>query len=316
MLGNSAYAGRTYYGKYRVTKRKNATKREIILNDQSDWTLVDGYTPAIISEETFALAEKRLKEPKSRPGKALVPYLLSGHVTCGYCNTSLTGTMMNRKYRYYRCRASWATAAKTQSCFAKYIRADRLEAAVWSAVREVLEDPTIALEEIHRFQQSEETALGDEMDRLRREIQKCRDQEQKLVSLYQFGEIDDEWIRSHSGPVKLMRESFETELERLESQMLTVMDLKSRESSLREYCARVADNIDEFDFDEKRLAMQSLQIKASATETRVFVKGILGVDGINQAITYATPSSGSGFDDDTDIVDFTGNLATTARTSA
>jgi hypothetical protein len=99
--------------------------------------------------------------------------------------------------------------------------------------------------------------------------------------------------------------------------MLTVADLKSRETSLREYCARVADNIDEFDFDEKRLAMQSLQIKASSTESQVFVKGILGVDGINQAVINS-PSPDPVFlvEGDVKELDSTRNLATTARTLA
>jgi site-specific DNA recombinase len=321
MLANSAYMGKTYYGKNRVTMRKNATKREITLRDQSEWTLVEGYTPAVVSEKTFDLAAKRLKEPKSRPGKALYPYLLSGHVTCGYCNASMVGTTLNKKYKYYRCSATYATAARPKHCSAKYVRGNRLEDAVWNAVQEVLENPSVVLSELRRLQNSEETALGEEMERLRKEIRKCRDQEQRLIKLYQFGEVDDGWIKSQSGPVKMMRERFEEELARLDSQMLTVTDLRAKEESMRKYCARVAANISEFDFDEKRLALQSLQIKASATETQVFVKGILGVDGINQAISDSAPSSGSRHEKDDDdfdggIVGFTGNLATTERTSA
>lgn len=108
MLKNSAFMGVTYYGKERVHKPKNAKKRVRTPVDKEDWILVPGFTPPIVSEELFSLAQRRLSEPKSWPGKAIKPYLLTGHIVCGHCNTPLIGTMLNRRYRYplSRCMAN------------------------------------------------------------------------------------------------------------------------------------------------------------------------------------------------------------------
>ena len=46
------------------------------------------------------------------------------------------------------------------------------------------------------------------MGRLDREIRHCRDQQRRLVKLYMQGEIDDDYIRSHSGPLKAQRDGY------------------------------------------------------------------------------------------------------------
>lgn len=79
LLRNAAYIGDTYYGKTRVGKVKNSPKRLRSDVPKSDWILIEGFTPAIVPEETFQAAQERLKQPRSRPGKAIVPYLLSGY---------------------------------------------------------------------------------------------------------------------------------------------------------------------------------------------------------------------------------------------
>ena len=89
-----------------------------------------------------------------------------------------------------------------------------------------------------------------------------------------------------------MRERYEAGLERLKAQKVTLKDLERKEGRLREFCQRVRSNLNTFNLDEKRMALEALQISATVTEIEVRVKGILGV-------TDAEP-----------------NLATTARTSA
>ena len=60
--------GVTYYGKERVEKIRNSTKRLRTATDPSEWVVVEGFTPLIISEAAFDLAQQKLKEPKARTG--------------------------------------------------------------------------------------------------------------------------------------------------------------------------------------------------------------------------------------------------------
>ena len=170
MLTNTAYKGVTYYGKERVEKLKNSTKRLRTATDPSEWILVEGFTPPIITETVFALAQQKLKESKARTGKAIEPYLLSGHLLCGHCNTPMVGTTLNRKYRYYRCRATYDTATGPKQCSAPYIPCAKLEAAVWDTTTRVLKQPDVVLAEMRRLRDTEKSPFKDDEARLKREI--------------------------------------------------------------------------------------------------------------------------------------------------
>lgn len=99
------------------------------------------------------------------------------------------------------------------------------------------------------------------------------------MKLYQFGEVDDDWIRAHAGPTKVRREEHEAELRRLESQRLTLNQLESTEGQLKAYCERIRSNVENFDFDEKRNALAALQMRATVDTDQARIRGILGVTG-------------------------------------
>jgi site-specific DNA recombinase len=294
VLLNTGYMGITYYGQNRVEKVKNSNKRITTPLDRSQWITIEGFTPPIVSKEVFELAQQRLKSPKQRPGRAIEPYLLASHLNCADCGSPMVGHMMNRKYRYYRCRAAWATATGPQTCQAKYVNAEKLDHAVWGNVCQVLEEPEVVLTELRRLRDSDEGPINDEIATLKREIRRCKDQEQRLVKLFQFGEVDDEWIKAQSGPLKLLRERHEVELDRLTVQKQTMNQLRKAEYQIESYCERMREGLASFDFEEKRTALKALQIRAFANKTDVKVKGILGIvqvepDFSSTAQTLALP---------------------------
>ena len=172
------------------------------------------------------------------------------------------------------------------------MRTERLEEAVWNTVREVLEHPDVVLAELRRIKDTEQAPIGEEIVRVEREIRRCKDQERRLVKLYQFGEVDDKWIKAQSGPIKLTRERHEAELERLRAQTETLRELDGKEDQLRDFCLRVRSNLDTFDIEEQRMALQALQIKATVTETEVRVKGILGIADVQPDLATTARTSG------------------------
>ena len=121
------------------------------------------------------------------------------------------------------------------------------------------------------------------MERLSRQIRRCRDQERRLVTLYMYGEIDDDYIRSHSGPLKAQREGYEAELEQLESQKAERQDLEQAEVHLNEFCLRVKGGMAAEDHDGKVAVVSAFRIKAEATKKRVVIRGTIGVP---EAVSY------------------------------
>jgi hypothetical protein len=106
------------------------------------------------------------------------------------------------------------------------------------------------------------------------------------VKLYQLGEIDDEWIKVHAAPIKLMKESYQAKLDRPMVQKAALKDLESSEAQIELYCQRLRQGLAYFDFEKKRKALKALQVKAFVTETDVRVKGILGVAETGEKFSY------------------------------
>ena len=213
-----------------------------------------------------------------RLGRETEPYLLTGHILCGNCGTQLVRTTLNKKFRYYRCRGAWATSVREKACGAKYIQRNKLNDAVWGAVRQVLENPEIVLAELGRFRASEPCTLSDEIERLRAEIRHLDHQGKRFVKLFAMGEVDEPWIKAQSGPVQAMRDNLRAELESLQVQKAAAADMTALETQVEAYCQRVRANLDNFTLEDKRMALKTLQGTATVTETAVQIKGVVGTD--------------------------------------
>lgn len=250
-----------------------------------DWIEIPDATPPIVTEDVFEAAQRMPSQPKRNPNLASRKYLLTGHLECT-CGAPAVGTCLNHAYRYYRCRSTWPTATRPKTCDAPYINADRLEEAVWKTVRETLQQPDIVIAEIKR-QQEESSFIEEEMDRLRASIRRLADQERRLIRLFGLGQVTEEYVLREAGQVKKARLALEEELAELQQQRQRVANLDGLSEQVRAFCAQVAERLDDFGFEEKRLALRALQVKV-----------VVGRDGAK--LTGAIPQ----------------DLATTGRTSA
>jgi len=136
MIINTAYIGKTYFGR----TRRNGKRFEDVPEDQ--WIMMPDTTPAIVSDDLFKQANQALAVSKElRHGRPKNDYLLTGHVRCGICGDHLIGTCLVHSYRYYRCRGTYPTSVRNAVCNAGYIRADQMEEIAWNKVKEVIEHP-------------------------------------------------------------------------------------------------------------------------------------------------------------------------------
>ena len=290
MVTNQAYTGVDYYGKTR-SRKKRGGGRVTEHVPQEEWVRVTDFTPPIIEETTFGLVQTRLNAPSTRKAGNFTRYLLTGFAVCGECGSPVVGASLRGRYRYYSCRATRPTTLGPATCRSKYIPADPLETAVWSRVKAILDNPEIILEELRR----QAAGLGDnfteDMARLRSEIHHCQDQERRLVALYMYGEIDDPYIRQHSGPLKLLRESLEAELAQMEQQQTTVQDLEKVGVQLQAFTQRMRSNLDALDREGRRGVLSMLRVKARATKDHVVIKGVVEFPEPDSEITTIARTS-------------------------
>lgn len=133
LLINERYAGTFFWNKYQYKQmRKRIGKK-----DNPNHVRIENAFPAIISRDMWERAMKRMQEKKRGTNKAKREYLLSGLITCGYCNGTYTGFTSKNKNSgaetiYYMC----GTKGRLKNCSAKNLRADEIEPAVYYTLRD------------------------------------------------------------------------------------------------------------------------------------------------------------------------------------
>jgi len=165
MLRNPAYKGAACFGKTQVGPRQKVTKPLRLSGKarrgdtgsherpRDQWIEVP--VPAIVTEETFALAAERLKNNKRfAPRRTIEPSIVQGLVSCRKCGYALSRTSTRssaRKIHYYRCLGSdgWRHLGGSV-CDSRPIRQDLLDQVVWQEVIRLIEDPALIGAELDR----------------------------------------------------------------------------------------------------------------------------------------------------------------------
>lgn len=106
---------------------------------------IENGIPAIISKETFYLAQKEMERKRvgKKKRKTTANYLLSGKLHCGYCKKIMTGisgiSHTGKAHYYYRC----SSAKKKTGCPKSSIRKDYIENLVADKTIEYIMQPDI-----------------------------------------------------------------------------------------------------------------------------------------------------------------------------
>ena len=99
------------------------------------------------------------------------------------------------------------------------MREEQLDSIIMGHISTLLSDPVTVLKSINQLKDEEhQSQLDKEIIHLRQEVKNLVNQEQRYLKAYALGEVDDDWIKAQSGPVKSRRETAEKQLNTLEFQ--------------------------------------------------------------------------------------------------
>ena len=199
LLQNPAYIGRAAFGRTRsgpLQPRLRALRGRPAQSQrgyapqpvpEAEWITIA--VPALVREDLFTGVKDQLQENRQR---ARIPqkgsrYLLQGLIVCAQCGYAYYGATNDERNAYYRCSGA-QTARHPQRCGNKELRLDRLDAAVWQQVEQVLQEPERVTAEYQRRlqpeqQASEGAALETQVGKLRRGIT-------RLIDSYAEGVIE------------------------------------------------------------------------------------------------------------------------------
>jgi len=145
ILKNRMYTGDMVQGKTTTISYKISKCRNI---PQSDWIIVEDTHEAIIDQETFEKAQSLFNQFTRTTAQNRDKDLFSGFLRCADCHAAM-GKKVNSHpygtYHYYRC--STARKMKKSACSNHTIRTDKLETAVLTTIRAMI-DAAVAMDQL------------------------------------------------------------------------------------------------------------------------------------------------------------------------
>jgi site-specific DNA recombinase len=272
MLRNPAYRGQGAFGKTKTAERHGAPTRTSrargerhgrrpARHDQpaEQWTLIP--VPAIVTDETFELAQARLEDNKrfsKRNTKELT--LLQGMLVCRECGYSCYRTSTrttNKRISYYRCigQDGWRHVGG-RVCHGRPVRADELDPLVWGEVRRLLEDPALVRAEIDRRLATLRTQhpAARRRETLERDLARAEGAIARLIEAYQEQLISIDELRARTPPLRKRQGALRAQLDALETELHDAEAYLKLADTLEGFLTRLADGLDQLTIaDQQRI---------------------------------------------------------------
>ena len=289
MLRNPAYKGKACFGKTRQLPRKCVTRPLRLRRGVASGTTgghekpreewIEIPVPAIVSEETFALAEERLEMNKIHaPRRTKTPSVVQGLVSCGKCGYALSRTSARtsaRKISYYRCLGSdsWRHL-NGPMCDSRPVRQDLLDDVVWGEVVRLLEDPALIGAEIDRRLQAARASDPNQQREsdLRHRLIRVRKSIDRLVNAYQEELITIDELRDRTPELRRQEQALNRELQS------AVDRVKDREIYLRlaetltGFLARLRSSAETLDIAERQRIVRLIVKEVLVTEDKITIR--------------------------------------------
>jgi site-specific DNA recombinase len=213
ILQNPAYEGTAAYGKTHMMPRTRKSRlrpprgkpaeprrsKSAIPVDQREWALISA--PAILDKSLFAAAQEQLRENRSRArlGRRRPGYLLQGLTCCALCGYAFYGKTTRqrgrghrmRDFRYYRCSGTDPYRfGGERICSNTQIQGNKLEAAIWSYVCQIVKDPACLEKALSGQAGGRRDFSPENRDALKVQRQKLQHGMERLIDTFAEGVID------------------------------------------------------------------------------------------------------------------------------
>jgi site-specific DNA recombinase len=302
VLRNPAYKGTACFGKTEIRQRQRVTRslrmrgcvaaRNSVGHERprTDWIEIP--VPAIVSEETFALAQDLLMANKLHaPRRTVEPSICQGIVSCSKCGYAFCRTSTRssaRKIHYYRCLGSerWRHL-NGAVCSNRPVRQDLLDKTVWDEIVRLLENPCLIDEELkRRLEVAQNTSPTQRrQESLQRDLTRTRKSMERLLTAYQEDLLSLDELRNRMPELRQREQAMHAELQSI------VTQAQDRAAHLR-----LAQTLSTF-LSRLRSSAETLDVLERQRIVRLLVKEVLvGDDAI--IIRHSIPVTPSGRDDE------------------
>ena len=255
MLRNPAYQGKAAYGKtqncpsqkiIRPTRLRGGFSRRSSSKaiDPSQW--IEIAVPALISAETFALAQERLAQNRKLSLRnTKEPSLLQGLLVCQQCGYSLYRSSSQKgpkRHLYYRCGgADHRKRQQGRACTCRMIPLNYLDDLVWRQILELLRSPELIRAEMQRrrIESLNSNPTQQRKEQLERELTRAAQQMDKLLDAYQEDLLSLSELRERVPAIRKKIAALEMEKQNLEVRAVEDQRWHDVNQSLESFVARL-----------------------------------------------------------------------------
>jgi site-specific DNA recombinase len=277
MLRNPAYRGRACFGKCAPRPRRRITRRvrlaaRLPVHDQAhddrpreEWIEIP--VPALIADETFALAQGQLAHNAHFARRRTTrPTLLQGLLVCAQC-----GYAIYRRRGVYRC---WGRDGYKHPhgpvCDTPSLCEEHLDALVWREVLRLLEEPTLVETELARRRAA--ARQGDparqRVDELTRQETRVSQAIERLVTAYQQQLVTLDELRARMPTLRTQQQGITAERQALETAATDQAYYLRLSETLTDFRSRLRARGDTLDITDRqqivRLLIKEIRVAPNA----------------------------------------------------
>lgn len=282
---------------------------------RDEWVeLPEGVSPAIVDADLWEKAQAvaaRNRTAKSR--NAQRPYLLRGRIFCGVCGKPMRSTPDHARF-IYRCSSRETPGEKCSGTpvpagdtipkggqprgdGGRLLPVDPAEraalqtipgvdTAVWRHVATTLQNPELIASEIERRRRTgPDPALQEDLATTQRLYAQVEAKQQRLLRRYSEATDDSfpwELVQGEVGRLEKEKAALAETTAELEERMRRQAASTARLEELSRYCERVAENLETFAFEERRMAIEALGVTVTGSGREAWIHYAipeLGPDG-------------------------------------
>lgn len=139
-----------------------------------------------------------------------------------------------------------------------------MEEMVWNKVKEVIEHPKMILAELKKRADASRSGNGrieKEIARIQKKIANNDSQQQRLLTLFGNGSIDESAVVGKLSQLKKEKQEFEDQINRLSKSIEQKIDINAAKERIEQYCKRVGRNLDKCTLQDKKKALNALDVQ-------------------------------------------------------
>lgn len=303
MLKQQAYIGKTFLftqsyieseKHYKPKRRTKFTHR--VYKPQEEWIELPDATPAIISEDLFNQAQEKLhRHWELAPRNTKLKYLLSGYLFCHHCGRRYVGkfskysTKTGMKFsQYYHCPKNHRVFLNR--CSNSYWNAEHIEGLVWRNVEAVLKEPEVVLAGLETLKEDNGGSLGEDLEMAKDQLKQLGKRQEELLDWALKG-FPEETVVKENKKINDYRIGLQKRKAELEAQTEQARQSQASIEDIKKACEIVSNNLCTLSYEEKRLALEALDIKVWLDNEKVTIKGAIPIS----SCAIASNQSGRGW---------------------